>query len=324
MLRQTLLLTVVLTLMSMALPPSVFAQDQFEAPSWTLGWSTDMDDGYTVEMDDDWDIDGEIIAYIENTRMSQVEIELTYEMNTWVPFAFDGPDTISVAAGENKSFTITLTTDNDVDVREYKPTNTSAMTITAEEKIGDTSTGEQEIEGDVHVPKVFNLKPDITLSEDDLYAGSDVEFSIKLLNLGNSNDAVKEATAQVRSCPHLTVEGLEALVNTVVEPTGAQNGKDVSALLKLVASESQPRRTCEVTISLVSEGDEVARSTTFDVDVFAYEEDSKPSSSDDGDGSDGSDSGLNVESNTVPGFGAVEALMVVVAVGLLRRKKDNN
>ena len=323
--NQSLLFCLALLLLGMTLPPSVAAQDQFEAPSWTLGWSTDMDDGFTIEMDDDWDIDGEIVAYIENTRMSQVELELTYEVNTWTPYTYEGPESITVAAGENKTFTITLSNDNDIDAREYNPDNTSALTVTADEKVGDTSTGNQEIEGTIRVPKVFNLKPEVTLSEDDLYAGSTVDLSIQLMNLGNDKDAVKDASAEVRSCPHLTVEGLDALVNTLVDPTGAQNGKETSAILTLVASESQPRRTCEVTISLVSEGDDTARSTTFDVDVIAYEEETKPTNDgNNDDDSTASEDGLSMESNTVPGFAAIEAIMVVAMVSLLRRKKTFN
>lgn len=321
------LLCLALLLIGMTFPPTAAAQEQFDAQTWTLGWSTDMDDGFTIEMDDDWDIDGEIIGYIENTRMSQVEVELTYDIDTWTPYTYDGPESITVAAGENKTFTITLSNDNDIDPREYNPDNTSTLTVTADEKFGDNSvtTGDQEIEGTIRVPKVFNLKPEVTLSEDDLYAGSTVDISIQLMNLGNAKDAVKEVSAEVRSCPHLTVEGLEALEGTVVDPTGAQNGKETSAILTLVASESQPRRTCEVTISLVSEGDETARSDTFEVEVFAYEEVTTPSNGgDNDDDSSASDDGLSMESNTVPGFAAIEAIMVVAMVGLLRRKKTFN
>ena len=325
--NQSLLFCLALLLLGITLPPSVAAQDQFDAQTWTLGWSTDMDDGYTIEMDDDWDIDGEIIAYIENTRMSQVEVELTYDIDTWTPYTYEGPESITVAAGENKTFTITLSNDNEIDAREYNPDNTSTLTVTADEKFGDNSvtTGDQEIEGTIRVPKVFNLKPEVTLSEDDLYAGSTVDLSIQLMNLGNAKDAVKDASAEVRSCPHLTVEGLDALVNTLVDPTGAQNGKESSAILTLVASESQPRRTCEVTISLVSEGDDTARSTTFDVDVIAYEEETKPTNDgNNDDDSTASEDGLSMESNTVPGFAAIEAIMVVAMVSLLRRKKTFN
>lgn len=313
-------LTVLLTV-GLSLPPSVMAQDQFEAPSWTLGWSTDMDDGFTVSMEDDWDIEGEIVAYVENTRMSQVQLELAYEINTWVPFTFDGPESITVGAGENKSFTINIATDSSVDAREYNPDNTSTLTILANENVGDTSTGDQEIEGTIHVPKIFNLRPEITPSNDELHAGSTVEISIQMINLGNANDAVKEASAQVRSCPHLTVDGLEALANTLVDPTGARNGRDVTAILTLVASESQPRRSCEVTISLVSEGDDIGRSTTFDVEVFAYVDDDSSSSTNDGQ-DDSADSGLKVESNTLPGFLALEAVLIFATAGVISRKRS--
>ena len=321
----TFLALALMATLCFTLPPSALAQDQFDAPSWTLGWSTDMDKGYTVDLDDDWDIDGEIVAYVENTRMSQVELDLTYDVNTWVPFTLDGPDTITVGAGENKSFTIKLATDNDVDVREYNPDNTSTLTVMADEKVGDTSTGTQEVEGNIYVPKMFNLRPEVTLSNDDLYAGSSVEISIQMLNLGNANDAVKDASAQVRSCPHLTVDGLDALENTVVQPTDARNGQDAFSTLTLVASESQPRRTCEITISLVSEGDDVARSTTFDVEVFAFEGDEKPTTDPGNGGSDeGQDEGLSVESNTLPGFLAFEAISILAAGTALFRKKTED
>ena len=77
-----------------------------------------------------------------------------------------------------------------------------------------------------------------------------------------------------------------------------------------------------MTISLVSEGDDTARSTTFDVDVLAYEEDTNPTNEgNDDDDSSASEDGLSIESNTVPGFAAIEAIMVVAVVSLLRRKK---
>jgi hypothetical protein len=60
------------------------------------------------------------------------------------------------------------------------------------------------------------------------------------------------------------------------------------------------------------------------VDVFAYEEETKPTggSDQDDDDSDSTNDGLSVESNTVPGFMAVEALSVLAAVILIRRKKS--
>jgi hypothetical protein len=115
---------------------------------------------------------------------------------------------------------------------------------------------------------------------------------------------------------------LDALANTVVETTDARNGRDTFSTLTLVASESQPRRACEITISIISEGDNAARSTTFDVEVFAYDDEEKSSTdSGDSDDSDNSDDGLNVESNTLPGFLAFEAILMLATCSVLRRKK---
>ena len=77
-----------------------------------------------------------------------------------------------------------------------------------------------------------------------------------------------------------------------------------------------------MTISIVSEGDNAARSVTFDVEVFAYEEEDQPANSDDSsDDDEDSSNGLSVESNTLPGMFAVEAIAMIAAGGLLRRKK---
>ena len=41
---------------------SVEAQSPIEGPSWALGWATDMDSTYIVDMDIDWDAEGEIVV----------------------------------------------------------------------------------------------------------------------------------------------------------------------------------------------------------------------------------------------------------------------
>ena len=164
------------------------------------------------------------------------------------------------------------------------PVNTIPITplpspITAEEKVGDTSASTQEIEGDVGVPRIFDLRPEVTLSDETLYSGSWIELSAKLTNNGNARDAVKQATVQFRSCPHLSMPGVEDLANTMVEPTDAQNGKDTYVTLRLEASESQPNRVCEITLALTSEGDEASRSTTFELEAMAAEEQDSSSTS---------------------------------------------
>lgn len=296
----------------------VNAQSPLDGQSWTLGWATDMDSTYIVELDLDWDADGEIIAYVENNRMGQLELDLSYEFDSWVPFTFSGPDTISVSANTNDTFTIKFSSIDDGDTREYNPDNSSTLTITADEKVGDTSASTQEIEGDVSVPRVFDLRPIVTLPEETLHAGSWIEISTQLVNNGNARDAVKEATVQFRSCPHLSMIGLEELPNTLVETTDAQNGKDVFATLRLEASESQPNRVCEVTLSLTSEGDDASRSVTFELEVMAVEANDSPQNTPQTDDGEEGNS-LSQESNSLPWAGGIELLLLIGLASYVQR-----
>jgi hypothetical protein len=317
--KNLVLLTAFLLGLSVFSGISVQAQSPIEGPSWTIGWATDMDSTFIVDMDIDWDAEGEVVVYVENNAMTQLELSLEYEFETWVPFTFSGPETFSVAANGNETFSIEFDSVNDDEAREYNPDNDSTLTITAEQKVGDTTASSQELDGDFSVPKIFDLRPSITLSEEQLFSGSSIELTAQILNNGNTKDAIKEASVQFRSCPHLTMVGVEELSNTVVEPTGAQNGKDTFVTLTLEASSSQPTRVCEVTLSLESEGDEASRSATFDVDVKASESEEDDSSSNDDD-QDEDQAILTEESNSVPWVGAIELLMLLGLVSALRKQ----
>jgi hypothetical protein len=317
--KNLVLLTAFLLGLSVFSGISVQAQSPIEGPSWTIGWATDMDSTFIVDMDIDWDAEGEVVVYVENNAMTQLELSLEYEFETWVPFTFSGPETFSVAANGNETFSIEFDSINDDEAREYNPDNDSTLTITAEQKVGDTTASSQELDGDFSVPKIFDLRPSITLSEEQLFSGSSIELTAQILNNGNTKDAIKEATVQFRSCPHLTMVGVEELSNTVVEPTGAQNGKDTFVTLTLEASSSQPTRVCEVTLSLESEGDEASRSATFDVDVKASESEEDDSSSNNDD-QDEDQAILTEESNSVPWVGAIELLMLLGLVSALRKQ----
>ena len=297
---------------------SVHAQSPIDGPSWSIGWATDMDSTYIVEMDIDWDAEGEITVYVENNRMAQLEIDLDYEFSSWVPFTFDGPDSFSVAANANETFTIDFGPIDDEDAREYNPGNTSTLTVTAEEKVGDTTASTQEIEGDVSVPKIFDLRPEVTLPEESLFAGSWIDINVQIINNGNFKDAVKEASVQFRSCPHLSMPGVEDLSDTLVDPTNVQNGKDTFVTLRLEASSSQPNRVCEVSLALQSEGDDATRSLSFELEVKAVEQSDEPPVVEDED--QDSDMSLTEESNSVPWIGSLELLAILGFVLLCRRE----
>ena len=44
--------------------PAVQAQDM-QGPSWEMGWVTDVDPKYVVDLEEDWDLTGELAAYVQ-------------------------------------------------------------------------------------------------------------------------------------------------------------------------------------------------------------------------------------------------------------------
>ena len=98
-------------------------------------------------------------------------------------------------------------------------------------------------------------------------------MTLELNNMGNTRDAVTEAEAEVRSCPQLSVLGLDALAGTVVEPTDVGGQAPTEVTVRREASSSHPAKTCEIRFIVTSEGDGASRSTTIDVDFKASDPD---------------------------------------------------
>jgi len=310
-------LAVLLVLLVPILPA---ATAQIEPPSWELGWATDMDTTYRVDLDDDWDVTGELVVFVNNERSNELNLQLTYDYDDTAPFTFDGPDSIAVPASTNESFTITITGGAAEDVRAFSPSSKVNLVITAEERIGEASASNQEIDGDVGVPRVYMLMPELTPPSNTLFAGSWVEFDLTVSNFGNTQDAITVGQATIRSCPHLSVLGLEE-VEDVIVPVTAANGEGVMFTLRLEATSSHQERTCEITISIGSEGDAGSRSDTLDVAVVAPEADEDPVGNA---GDDDSDSGLNqdLDNNPLPWLGVSELVVVLLASALLVPRRN--
>ena len=61
--------------------PQATAQDQVEVPSWEVGWETNMDGVYELELSGDDDIIDSIEFFVANDRMNELNLEITLE---WV------------------------------------------------------------------------------------------------------------------------------------------------------------------------------------------------------------------------------------------------
>jgi hypothetical protein len=245
--------------------------------------------------------------------LGSLNLDLTYDYDEDGPFSFDGPDSIEVAGNGNDTFTVSITGADTDTVRAFSPSSSIELTITGEEKVGDSTLRNQEISADVTVPRMYRLVPTTVEPTDTLFAGSWVDFSLEVSNLGNTQDAITTGKATVRSCPHLSVSGMDQLDNTVVQVTNAEGTNKAVFTLRLEASSSHQERTCEVSISVESEGDETERSSSFKVNVNAPTAEEEPPMSD----GEEDDTSLLPESSSLPWLPLIDVLAVFAVVSVV-------
>ncbi|MEJ6654111.1 MAG: hypothetical protein QNL55_07075, partial [Euryarchaeota archaeon] len=255
--------TIMAIFILLVMPITINSSAQFGG-SWELGWVTDVDGNYEVEMEDDWDINGELVIYIDNTGQGEITIDFDLEWDSDIPFIVDGPETASIAGGANETFTFTLTEDSELDIRSFSPSETYVLTLIAEQVVSEQTVSSQDIDARVELPEIFNLQPN-SVDDQSMYSDTWIEVEVLVSNWGNNRDAITSADVEIRSCPNLKAEGLDQFSNLIIEPTDLDNNVAKGFDVKFVASASHPDRTCEVTFSVISEGDERVRSVTFDL-----------------------------------------------------------
>ena len=295
--------------------PAAQGQDM-QGPSWEMGWVTDVDPKYSVELEEDWDLTGELVIFVSNEGPAALNLDLTYDYDEDGPFSFDGPESIEVAGNTNDTFTVSITGAEADVVRAFSPSSSIEFKVVGEEKVGDSTLRNQELEADITVPRMYRLVPEAIQPTEDLFAGSWVEFTLEVSNLGNTQDAITTGEATIRSCPHLSVSGLDQLDNTVVQVTNDKGDNKVVFTLRLEASSSHQERTCEVTLSVQSEGDNAQRSSAFNVAVSApsNEETNTPDQGED------DDVPIVSESSSLPWLSMTELLVAFfVAMVAFRR-----
>jgi hypothetical protein len=176
----------------------------------------------------------------------------------------------------------------------------------------------QDIDAGVELPKIFNLQPN-SVDDQSMYSDTWIEVEVLVSNWGNNRDAITSADVEIRSCPNLKAENLEQFNNLIIEPTDLDNNVAKGFDVKFVASASHPDRTCEVTFSVISEGDERVRSVTFDLQVSAadivVDDQSSNGGSSDGDG-------LSEDSSSLAWIGFYELFLIILFTIYFRRPKQ--
>lgn len=296
---------------------TVNAQDQLQMPSWELGWDEDMDGIHTLELSNGDDIEDELIIFIDNQRMSELNIELSIEWDSDdIPIDLDYPESLTISGSTNETISIMLKNENGY-VYERSPNSTMMISVTADEVSFEQSTSTQNIEADIAVPEVYDLVASATSRGEKLYAGSFIEYDFNIENMGNSDDAVDNPMVSIRSCPNLDIEGFDDLDGQVIAV-----GQNFQLKFKVTASTVHPDRTCEVTLSIDSSGNQITTSVIIEIEVTAVDSTTDDSSQSNNEDSQSDDESTELtESGTLPFLSFVEMIIVFLVVNLVLSRR---
>ncbi|MDB3879259.1 hypothetical protein N9295_00280 [bacterium] len=302
--------------------PNSSAQFPDNSP-WEFGWETDVEPSYELMLDGDkWELEDMLYFYVENTRMNDLSLTISVEFDSddeLLEATFD--EEISIESQENKTFSVELLSSNPDDVRGFSTDTSFSIKITATETAGTAEISSEEIEADLKVPRSHKLIPEATTPTYAISAGTWVEATLHLNNMGNSVDAAKAIEAEVRSCPLLDITGLDSALNVQVQPTGINGQEAESFTFRIEPSSAHPSRTCEVTISITSEGNNIERSVVFDIEI-QDEDDSDSNSNSETDSGSSSSGSTDEDSSALPSLSFLTTFVLVGIAALTRSKND--
>jgi hypothetical protein len=250
-------------LLTISFLPFSSGQDQVEIPSWEVGWETNMDGVYELQLSGEEDITDSIEFFVANDRMGDLNLEISIEWDESgnIPIELDYDESISVSASDNQTFTIEISDASGYSF-ERSPNDSMTLLLTAQEILLEQPLSTQEIDAELSVPAVFDLTLESESKDETLFAGSSVEYSLIVTNDGNTKDVIKMPESSIKSCPSVSVEGLDSMNDIEIE-----NSTTKDFAIRISASESQPERLCEITISIKSAGNGKISSIVFEINV---------------------------------------------------------
>lgn len=296
---------------SLVTVPSASGQD---LDSWELGIKYPGEDATnSFVLSDDGSIKVEF--FVENSGLTEITVQFEYN----IPFggSHEGPEEESISSGANDTFDLKI---SGIDVlsqdAEKKEKFSITATITARQGIPDPLSSSQNREGDLEIPSIFDLVVDISDPFGPMNAGSDTILTVTVRNDGNAQDGVAEVDVR-DDCPLLTTDnGLNALLSGNIE-----SGRSKDADLKVTASESHPKRHCDITISVTSKRNGASGASEDEVRVTVEPPPTGDSSSG-GQDNDVSDTEDSIESNlSAPGLGVL-SVGLLVALAYANRIED--
>ena len=229
----------------MLLPSGVVSAQNLDA--WDLGVMYPGDDA-----DKPFEIsrDGAVMIefFVDNSGLVEITVQFAYE----IPFggAHDGPEEASIPAGSNESFELKI---GGIDVFQFEARQIDSFsitaTVTARQGVPDPLNTQQKEEGDVQIPTIYALSLDVPDPIGPINAGGDTILRVTVTNSGNVQDKIGDVEVS-DDCPLLTTDnGLDSLMIGNIAP-----GSSKHADLNVKASESHPRRQCDISVTVASNG----------------------------------------------------------------------
>lgn len=296
---------------------------QFPANNeWEFGWDTDVEPSYDLDLDGEkWKIEDTLVFFVDNPRISDLSLTITVEFEDDVDVLETSySESISVSSQSNETFTIELTTSDAEKVRSHSPSEKITIVVTAEESGAGAAGSPKEIEANLNVPRHHKLIPEVSLVASSVDAGTWIEETLLIRNMGNSVDAANKIEADIRNCPLLEIEGLENGENTQIQPTDVNGNQPAEVSFRIAPSTAHASKTCEVTMIVTSEGNGLERSVTFTIDVDASGGNQNSNTGDTG--SSSSNSGSQSDgSSALPTLGPQTVIILLGLLALLRRNR---
>lgn len=252
--------------------------------------------------------------FVNNDELLPITIDFTYE----VPFegGFDGPESETIGAGNNKTFSLTIM---DIEVGDFSAEVTEEFsilgTLVARGSVPQPIPDSREGVGQLQIPTIHSLSATLSEPVGPMNSGSEMTLTLEVKNLGNVVDRVGSVEVS-DNCPLLTTDnGLDSLTTKDIS-IGAQ----IQASLIVTASQSHPQRNCDIEVTVSSNGATNSGGSEMSEDNVRVSVEPPPANQEDQE-SPGDNEGIveEVVSSNLPFPGVLPIVSIILLASMKRR-----
>ena len=296
----------------MCLMAPLSMSQQPSPPGWDLGIDYPQEDE-----DEPFKLNngGSVIVsfFVSNDELLPITVDFAYE----VPFEgeFDGPESETIGAGNNKTFSLSI---SGIDVRDNPAETTEEFSITAilvsrgsvPQPIPDSRTGT----GELIIPTIYDLEVRISEPVGPMNSGSEMTLAVYVENLGNVMDRVGSVEVS-DNCPLLTVSNDLDTTKDIVA------GNIYSSPIVIAASQSHPQRNCDVEVMISSNGATNSGGSEFAEDSVRVSVESPPTNQEDPESPDDNEDIIEEVVSSNLSFVGILPILSVILLASMNKKR---